>query len=88
MLEAGGGAAEDVFDGYVADLGGESVAFDDFGETGNGFARDSGVVAMLEDDGHLRAGGGRQCDENGFDAVRRDDRGQRGAGAQNFRTVK
>ena len=51
FFEAHGVAAEEVFDGDVADLGGEAVAFDDLGETGNGFVGNAGLVATLEDRG-------------------------------------
>ena len=84
LFEADGVAAEEVFDGDVADLGGEAVAFDDFGEAGNGFVGNAGLVATLEDRGHLRAGGGRQGDENRLDGLSRDDGGQRSAGAEDL----
>ncbi len=87
VFEADRVAAEEIFDGDVADLGGESVAFDDFGEAGDGLVGNAGFVAMIEDYRHLRAGGGGQGDENRFDGLRRDDRGQRGAVAKNLRTV-
>ena len=42
---------------------------------------------MLEDVRHLRAGGGRQRNENHFDGLRLDDGGQRGAVAEDFHAV-
>ena len=87
FFQAHGVAAEEIFDGYVADLRGQSVAFDDFGEAGNGFVGNAGLVATVQDGCHLRAGGGRQRDENHLDGLRRDDGGQIRAGAEDLHTM-
>ena len=63
------------------------VAFDDFGEAGNGFVGNAGLVATVEDGCHLRAGSRGQRDENHLDGLRRDDGGQRGAGAEDLHTM-
>jgi len=51
------GCGREVFDGDIADLGGESVAFDNFRETGDRLIGYAGFVALLEDIRHLRAVG-------------------------------
>jgi len=41
-------------------------------------------MAMIEDVRHLRAGGGGHGDEDGFNGLRRHDRGQICAAAKDF----
>ena len=56
-------------------------------EAGDGLVGDAGFVAMLEDAGHFRAGGGRHGDEDGFDGLGRDDGGQSRAVAEDLHPV-
>ncbi len=83
-IERNGNAAEEVLDVDVADMGGQAVAFDDFPEAGYGLVGNAGFVAMLQDVRHLRAGGGGHGDEDGFNGLRRHDRGQICAAAKDF----
>src|ERR1019366_4231975 len=87
LFQVHGGTAEEVFDGDVADLRGEPIGCDDFRETGDGLIGNAGSAATLEDLRHLRAAGRRQSDEDGFDGLRSDDRGQRGAIAEDSHTM-
>ena len=75
-------AAEQIFDGDVADLGGQTTGFDHFGESGNGLVGNAGAGALVEDAGHLRAVSARECDKDRLDVVCLDDGGQVLAGAE------
>ncbi len=58
------------------------VFLDDFAETGDGLAAEAGIMAALEDAGHLGSGGGGDGDEDLVDGVARGNRGEVRAGAE------
>src|ERR1022692_2391154 len=84
LFQLHGVAAEQILNRHLADLSREAVPFDDFGETGDGLIENTGILTMFEDGGHLPARGGGQGDENHFDCLRCNDRGQRGPVAEHF----
>src|ERR1039457_933724 len=82
LFQVYGVAAEEVFDGDGADLRGEAAGLDDFTKARNGPISHTGLLAALEDCGHLGARGGRHRDENHLDLVGPGDERQIFAGSE------